>query len=157
MIYQGSDQDHFGKEICFAANEDTLTIVDVTDKAAPVQISRTGYDQSEYTHQAWLSEDHGLLFLDDELDEDRLGHNTRTRVWSLADLDAPAVIDEFFNTYDTNGDNRVTFDEILNADAAVRARDTKVLSDELFSSHAITRVPTDSWSARASAAARRGE
>ena len=29
-------------------------------------------------------------------------------------------IDEFFNTYDDNGDGRVTFDEILSADEAVR-------------------------------------
>ncbi|MBT8061115.1 MAG: choice-of-anchor B family protein, partial [Gammaproteobacteria bacterium] len=44
--YTGPDATHFGKEICFAYNEDTLTIVDVTNKGAPVQISRTGYTNS---------------------------------------------------------------------------------------------------------------
>ena len=54
VVYDGPDPDHQGQQICFAANEDTLTIVDVTDKAQPVQLSRTGYAQEGYTHQAWL-------------------------------------------------------------------------------------------------------
>jgi choice-of-anchor B domain-containing protein len=49
--YSGPDIEHLGKEICFAYNEDTLTIVDVSDKASPLQISRTPYPQSNYTHQ----------------------------------------------------------------------------------------------------------
>ncbi len=39
--YNGPDVEHQGKEICFAYNETTLTIVDVSNKAAPLQISRT--------------------------------------------------------------------------------------------------------------------
>jgi choice-of-anchor B domain-containing protein len=49
--YTGPDTDHQGKEICFAYNEDTLTIVDVSNKAAPVQLSRTGYSNRGYSHQ----------------------------------------------------------------------------------------------------------
>lgn len=90
--YAGPDGDHAGKEICFASNEDTLTIVGVTDKGAPVQLSRTGYSGSAYTHQGWLTEDHSYFLLDDEGDESSHGHNTRTYVWDVRDLDAPVVI-----------------------------------------------------------------
>lgn len=50
VIYNGPDAAHQGKEICFNSNEDTLTIVDVSNKSAPVQLSRTGYAGSGYTH-----------------------------------------------------------------------------------------------------------
>ena len=40
VIYNGPDTAHVGKEICFASNEDTLTIVDVTNKSAPVMLSQ---------------------------------------------------------------------------------------------------------------------
>ena len=56
--YHGPDPNHQGKEICFNSNEDTLTIVDVTNKSTSVQLSRTGYSGARYTHQGWLSEDH---------------------------------------------------------------------------------------------------
>ena len=98
VIYAGPDAEHAGKEICFAANEDTLTIVDVTDKGAPDQLSRTGYSGRGYTHQGWLSEDHSLYFLDDELDEQSLGHGTGTRIWDVGDLESPGLIDIFDNT-----------------------------------------------------------
>ena len=55
VVYSGPDADYVGHEICFSSNIDTLTIVDVTDKSAPVQISRTGYEGSGYTHQGWLT------------------------------------------------------------------------------------------------------
>ena len=41
VIYDGPDTRFTGREICFNSNEDSLTIVDVTDKAAPKQLSRT--------------------------------------------------------------------------------------------------------------------
>ncbi|MEX0863827.1 MAG: choice-of-anchor B family protein [Acidimicrobiia bacterium] len=90
--YVGPDTDHQGKELCFASNEDTLTIVDVTDKTAPVLLSRTGYAGSEYTHQGWLTEDQRHFLLDDELDESNNGHNTRTYVFDLVDVDAPVLV-----------------------------------------------------------------
>ena len=90
--YTGPDPDYAGSEICFNANEDTLTIVDVTNKAAPVQVSRTGYANDAYTHQVWVNDDHLYLLMDDELDEQNYGFNTRTRVWDLTDLDSPVLI-----------------------------------------------------------------
>ena len=86
--YRGPDPDWQGAEICFAANEDSLTIVDVTDKSAPVQIAKAGYPNSEYTHQGWLNEDHTLYFFNDELDESRGSvASTTTRTWDVTDLD----------------------------------------------------------------------
>ena len=95
VIYNGPDTDYQGKEICFASNEDTLTIVDVTIKSNPVLISRTGYAGSDYTHQGWLTEDQHYFLLDDELDEQGAGHNTRTYIWDVSNLDA-LVLEGFF-------------------------------------------------------------
>ena len=90
--YAGPDADHAGAEICLNCNENTLTIFDVTEKSSPVQLSRTGYTNAAYTHQGWLTEDHAYFLLDDEGDESSFGFNTRTYVWDVRDLDAPAVI-----------------------------------------------------------------
>lgn len=97
LIYDGPDAEHVGKEICLASNENTLTIIDFTDKNDPVQISRTGYDDVNYTHQGWLTEDHRYYLMNDEQDE-IFGEQdlTRTIIWDCVDLDAPAVIGEYF-------------------------------------------------------------
>ncbi|MGB0513612.1 MAG: choice-of-anchor B family protein [Wenzhouxiangellaceae bacterium] len=88
VIYRGPDARFQGRELCFASNEDTLTIVDVTDKQNPTMIGRHGYNQSGYTHQGWLTEDHRWFVTDDELDESNLGFaGTRTLVFDLNLLD----------------------------------------------------------------------
>lgn len=89
--YTGPDPDHQGREICFAANEDTITIVDVTNKNNPVQLSRTGYSGVGYTHQGWLVGNHRFFVFNDELDEQNFGHGTRTRVLNVTDLDNPTL------------------------------------------------------------------
>ena len=38
-------------QVCFCYNEDTLTLVDVTDKGNMTLISKTGYTTAMYTHQ----------------------------------------------------------------------------------------------------------
>jgi choice-of-anchor B domain-containing protein len=98
--YRGPDPDHQGKEICFNSNEDTLTIVDVTNKSAPVMLSRTGYPGVGYTHQGWLWPNHQFFFMGDELDELQSAHNTRTRYWNVWDLDAPVLLNQ--HTYDAS-------------------------------------------------------
>jgi len=106
VIYNGPDTTHIGKEICFAANEDTVTIVDVTDKSAPVQLSRTGYPQEGYTHQGWITPDQQYYLLDDELDESFFGVNTTTRIWDITDLDAPQLNNTFVNPVGTIDHNQ---------------------------------------------------
>ncbi|HKP48170.1 MAG TPA: choice-of-anchor B family protein [Pyrinomonadaceae bacterium] len=91
LIYRGPDTPYRGREICFNSNEDTLTIVDATDKSAPHQLSRTGYAGSGYTHQGWLTDDQRSFLLNDELDEQQQHTPTRTYVWDVSDLDAPFV------------------------------------------------------------------
>lgn len=92
VTYRGPDTAHQGHEICFAANEDTLTFVDVTDKVRPVQLARVSYEGFAYVHQAWLTEDHRFLLSDDESEELVFGHGPRTYVWDVQDLDAPRLI-----------------------------------------------------------------
>ena len=96
VIYNGPDLAHIGQEICFNANEDTLTIVDVTDKANPTQLSRTSYSGVGYTHQGWLTENQHYFLLSDEVDERNSGHNTRTLLWNISDLENPSM----FSFYD---------------------------------------------------------
>ncbi len=92
VVYQGPDTRYRGREICFASNEDTVTIVDVTDKREPRMLSRTSYTGAAYAHQTWLTEDHAHFLLDDEFDEIDLESNTRTYVWSAADLERPRLV-----------------------------------------------------------------
>lgn len=89
VIYRGPDTRFAGREICFSSNEDTLTIVDVTNKLAPVQLSRTPYEGAAYTHQGWLTEDQRHFLLGDELDEQASGVNTTTYVFDVANLTNP--------------------------------------------------------------------
>ncbi len=95
VVYNGPDVDYAGHEVCFSSNVDTLTIVDVTNKATPVQISRTAYAGSGYTHQGWLTHDQAHFLLNDELDEVNNGHNSYTYIWDLADLDAPVLMGHY--------------------------------------------------------------
>ena len=92
VIYRGPDLEYQGHEVCFNSNEDTLTIVDVTNKSEPKQLSRTTYAGVGYTHQGWLTEDHKHFLLDDELDEKNRGIKSTTYIWNVADLDAPSMM-----------------------------------------------------------------
>ncbi len=81
------------REIAFCANEDTLTIVDVTKKNDPEILSRVPYQQSQYSHQGWLSADHKYFYMDDELDEQTYGPiPTRTHVWDVRNLSNPIYL-----------------------------------------------------------------
>ena len=93
VVYQGIDAEHVGDEVCFASNEDTLTIVDVTNKSAPALLSRNAYAGSGYTHQGWLTPDQRFFLVDDELDHTAGGSNPRkTYVWYLANLESPTLL-----------------------------------------------------------------
>lgn len=92
VVYSGPDSEHQGKEICFASNEDTLTIVDVSNKSQPVQLARATYPETGYSHQGWLTESQQYFLLDDETDElNNPNLTTRTLTLDLTDLDQPAV------------------------------------------------------------------
>src|SRR5204863_6784504 len=81
VTYTGPDVQHQGHEICFNNNgrfddTDSLGIDDVTNKSAPVQLSRVTYPNAGYTHQRWVTEDQKYLLLDDEFDEQDWVFNT---------------------------------------------------------------------------------
>ena len=90
VVYDGPDTDYTGRQICVASNEDSITIVDVTDKQSPVLIAKGFYPNDGYTHQGWFTEDQRFFLVDDELDE-IFGSTpkTRTIVFDLQDLDSP--------------------------------------------------------------------
>ena len=92
VVYEGPDTVYREHEICLNSNEDTLTIVDATDKLEHVQVSRTGYGGSAYTHQGWLTEDQRFFLVNDEGDEQAFKHHTRTWIWDVSDLDAPVLL-----------------------------------------------------------------
>lgn len=95
VVYNGVDADFNGHEICFNYNEDSLTIVDVTDKSRPVQLSKTSYRGASYTHQGWVADPQfKVLLLDDELDEyygngQASDKQTTTYVVDISDLTRP--------------------------------------------------------------------
>jgi len=96
VIYEGPDERFNGQEICFASNEDTVSVVDVTDKSEPILLGRHSYTDSGYTHQGWLTEDHRFFVLNDEVDEfsfDLAG--TRTLVLDLEKLDTSEPAAEY--------------------------------------------------------------
>lgn len=100
VVYHGPDVAHQGKQLCFAANSttsggsgpDRLAIIDVTNKSAPTVIAQPTYPGSAFIHQGWLTEDHRYFLVDDEIDEQTFDHNTKTYMWDLTNLDAPALI-----------------------------------------------------------------
>ena len=99
VVYTGPDPDHQGKQICVASNEDTITVVDVTNKSVPVQLARVSYPSSSYTHQGWFTEDQRYFVVDDEGDGNS-STPTRTIVMDMLDLDNPSF--SFFQSGETN-------------------------------------------------------
>ena len=112
VLYHGPDAEHAGKEICIGANLDGISIVDVSEKSKPVRIAGAQYPEAAFTHQAWLSEDHIYLFVNDESDE-LVRHwtnespllGTRTLIWEMEDLDDPVLAAEYFGPTDASDHN----------------------------------------------------
>ncbi len=91
--YHGPDARYRDKSVCFASNETALRIVDVSDPAHPVALGRGSYPGAAYIHQGWLTDDHRLFYLDDELDEVvGITGRTRTMIWDVSDLEDPVMI-----------------------------------------------------------------
>ncbi|WP_420317089.1 choice-of-anchor B family protein [Ekhidna sp.] len=92
VVYNGPDEEHVGKEICFNSNEADIVIVDVSSKTNVKLLSKFSYEGSEYVHQGWLTEDHRYFLSNDELDEVNLGQKTRTFIWDVKDLNNPIFL-----------------------------------------------------------------
>jgi choice-of-anchor B domain-containing protein len=98
VTYNGPDADYIGKEILIGSNEDEVVIADVTDKANPTIISTISYNNVRYAHQGWFTDDMKYFILGDEVDEIRIGNNTRTIIFDFTDLDNPAFHFDYFGT-----------------------------------------------------------
>ncbi len=112
ITYNGPDEQHRGREICFGANETAISIADVTDKTNPIALSRASYPSVAYSHQGWITEDHRYFYLDDELDEIQSRGpggtpftGTRTLVWDVSDLDDPRLVKEFYGATEASDHN----------------------------------------------------
>lgn len=105
VTYRGPDPDHRNREICMASNEDTLTVVDVTDKRKPRMLSRNGYQNAGYAHQGWFTDDQQYFLMNDETDEARQQHKTRTIIWDVRDLDRPVIAGYHFAQTDATDHN----------------------------------------------------
>ena len=98
VTYNGPDEEHAGKEICLGANENALSIADVTDKENPIALSVGTYPNPMYTHQGWLTDDQAYFFMNDELDEvSGTVQSTRTLIWDVEDLDDPQLVKEYLS------------------------------------------------------------
>ena len=92
---------HLGKQIAFCytqtgsgGGDPRLTILDVTDKGAIVQLASVSYSGAQFSHQGWTSADKQYLYLNDEQDDGIFGAS-RTRIFDLADLAAPSYLGFF--------------------------------------------------------------
>ncbi len=95
LTYPGPDADYIGRDLCFAYQgqesgsssgfNSEMTVVDMTNKAAPQRISFADYPNVGYSHQGWLTEDGRHILINDEFD--RASQGVRTIVMDAADLD----------------------------------------------------------------------
>jgi choice-of-anchor B domain-containing protein len=94
FVYHGPDTAYDGHDICFNSDgwSGHLAIVDANDKNALQSLSITSYVGSSFTHQGWLSDDHRYFLVNDELDEEDHGHDARTYVFDVSDLDSPVLV-----------------------------------------------------------------
>ncbi len=104
-----------GKQIAFCCgggnggNANTgLYIVDVTNKAAPVQLGFVTYPGARYCHQGWLSEDLKYFYINDELDEGATTTTCDTIVINVQSLTAPTYVGKFTNGNPSIGHNLFT-------------------------------------------------
>ena len=138
VIYAGPDIEHRGKEICFnstnltgGGSENSLSIVDVSDKSAPVALSKVPYVNAGYSHQGWLTPDQSFFLHNDELDEVGHGINTTTRIWDVQDLASPTFV-EFAHETTSIGHNAYTegrYAFASNYTSGLRVYDTTSVAD----------------------------
>ncbi len=132
VIYKGPDKDYQGREIFFGANASYIVVIDVTDKDSPRIISQFSYPLVRYTHQLWMNDTQQFLFVNDELDEQKYGNNTRNIVFDISDLDNPIFKTEYLGkTTAIDHNNYVVGDElyVANYRAGIRIIDIKQISE----------------------------
>ena len=99
QVYIFTSGPNAGKSIAFCFVEGRgIDIVDITNPASTVRLSRTTYSGISYSHQGWFDPATNLLYQGDELDElDGLTPTTLTRVFDCTNLSNPQLV----GTYST--------------------------------------------------------
>lgn len=99
VLYDGPDTDYVGREISInSMSTNGLSVLDVTNKTATVELARKTYPHLGYTHQGWFTEDQRFFIANDELDEYNLPtgpQQTSTHIWDLLDLNNPRYLGAF--------------------------------------------------------------
>lgn len=73
-------------------NEDRMNIWDITNTDSVSKLSSVTYDNPQYVHSGWWSEDRKFVFVHDELDEAYNGINTTLRVFNIESLKNPVEV-----------------------------------------------------------------
>jgi len=114
VLYNGPDSRYVGKEIVFACNERWISIMDLSDKDNPSVISSTTYDNSQYCHQGWLTEDHRFFLANDEKDEyNSVVDNTTTYIFNVENLESPFLLNKYYSTTNSIDHNLYIRDKIV--------------------------------------------
>ena len=106
ISYTGPDTDYPGAEIFVGANGNQVSVVDITDKESPMELSTLPYPNIGHAHQGWFTEDQRYFILGDELDEINSGFQSRTLIFDMTDLDNPVLHDTYLgptSAIDHNG------------------------------------------------------
>ena len=80
-------------EVLVDFNETEIELWDFSDQHAPELLSSTTYADVGYVHSGWWTEDGRYLFVHDEFDENEADMDTTVRVFDLADLTAPQLVE----------------------------------------------------------------
>jgi choice-of-anchor B domain-containing protein len=110
VTYVGPDLNYPGSQIAVmsAGFNEQLVVLDVSDPANALQISSTSYAGASFSHQGWFDVSQRYFFMGDEEDElfgisdprnPDLPDTTRTYVFDMSDLRAPALLCHFDAPY----------------------------------------------------------
>lgn len=95
LVYRGPDHAYFRHELCFCSNEDSLTIVDMTNRSAPTIVSRSDFAGRVYIQQGWLTPNQRYFLVGDSGDELQHSAPTTTTILDVSDLDLPFVASQY--------------------------------------------------------------
>ena len=103
VTYRGPDSRYTNKEILVTSNgsqrgTNKVVIIDVTDPTAPQKIAEIAQFNAKYIHQGWFTSNQKYFLVNDELDEESVGNNTKTLIYDFTDLENPIYHSQFFNT-----------------------------------------------------------
>lgn len=120
LVYRGPDKRFYGREICYAYAEDTITIFDVTNKVGNLTtiISRVSYEGAQFVHQGAVldAQNQEYIVVDDEFDElqgliegDPSRQHPTTRIFDIRDLVNPKYTGSFKGKYFTTDHNQYVY------------------------------------------------